>query len=430
MKKIIFFMLCLSLLASNISEAKIIVYKESDLKITADGEAYIKNTAKNFDDAKSLDDSTSCDYWYNYIKLGLTTKGVDWTARFQLKLEDMRDDDYAVAGDRKDAVMGVEEACLDYRFPNLPFFCKAGRWEQSFGTEMFYGDENDTGLMFGYKTTDTLIFTIGHFTNKETRQKRKDYNMSFIKADVQPYKRTRVSAFLVCVSEDVGYDDRHPKRTHDVRLYNLGIYFKGEINDFDLELEGNRQFGSCRDYVDEKNAVEEIDYKGYAVTTKVGMKIGNLKPAISLGYGSGDSMHYKKGKAYVGYASDYEPDNIVIDNGLARGSRDTISNLMFMRFDVRIKANDKLTIIPGIGYYRHIKEIDVYDYVNVDDTKKKKLVGLSDKIGTEIDLGIKYVIDKYIYFRFSQGYLFADEGIGIKNPDNAWKTEANVTVRF
>ncbi|MDL1968000.1 MAG: hypothetical protein LWW97_05475 [Deltaproteobacteria bacterium] len=145
MKKIIFFMLCLSLLASSISEAKIRLYKKSDLKITADGEAYIKNTAKNFDDAKSLDDSTSCDYWYNYIKLGLTTKGVDWTARFQLKLEDMRNDDHAVAGDSKDAVMGVEEASLDYGFPDLPFFCKAGRWEQSFGTELFYGDENNAG---------------------------------------------------------------------------------------------------------------------------------------------------------------------------------------------------------------------------------------------------------------------------------------------
>ncbi len=57
-------------------------------------------------------------------------------------------------------------------------------------------------------------------------------------------------------------------------------------------------------------------------------------------------------------------------------------------------------------------------------------MGTSDKIGTEIDLGIKYKINKYISFKFAQGYLLADNGIGIKDPDNAWKTEAKVTVKF
>jgi|LGVD01.1.fsa_nt_gb hypothetical protein len=430
MHNFIVFVCCLSILTVNSASAKIEVYRRSDLEVSIDTKAYFKNTARNFDNCDSLRNSKIYDYWHNYVKLGITAKGSDWKTRFRLNFENMRDDDHAVMGDHQDGVIEIEEAFLGYRFPDLPFFCKAGRWEQSFGTEMFYGDENDTGLMFGYRAADTLIFTLGHFTNKETKRKRKDHNMSFIKADVQPHKRTKVSAFLVCVSEDVGYDERHPKRRHDVRLYNLGIYCKAKIDDFDLELEGNRQFGSCRDYVDEKDAIEKIDYKGYAVSAKGEVKIGNLRPAIILGYGSGDRRHYKKGKAYVGYASDYEPDNIVIDNGLAIGSRDTISNLMFIRFDLCIKADDKLTIIPGIGYYRHVKEIEVYDYVNVDDKKTKELVGLSDRIGTEIDLGLKYVINRYVYFRFSHGYLFTDEGIGIKNPDNAWKIEANVTVRF
>jgi len=420
MKKIIFFVLCLILLINNAAKAEIGVYKRNDLEIKIDTKIYSKNTTKNFDDVKSLYNTESYDYWYNYIDFGVTAKGMGWKARLKLFSEDIPNDDSSVTEDDGNDEVEIEEAFLDYRFLNLPFFFKAGLWEQSFGTEMFYGDESNTGLMFGYEISDNFMFSIGCLTNKESKR---NHNISFIKTDAELDKENNLSAFLVYVREDIGYDANHPKRTHDVRLYNFGINFKDKIDNFELELEGNKQFGSCRDYVNEKKRIKKINYKGYALMAKGGMKIGSINPAITLGYGSGDRTHRTKDDAFVGYKSDYEPDNIVIDNGLASGSRDTISNLMFMRLDVRIKVGDKLSIIPGIGYYRHVKEIDVKD-------KNRIVVGSSDRIGTEIDLSIIYRINKYICFKFVQGYLFASEGIGIKDPDNAWKAETKLTFKL
>jgi len=118
----------------------------------------------------------------------------------------------------------------------------------------------------------------------------------------------------------------------------------------------------------------------------------------------------------------YEPDNIVIDEKLA-GTNDTITNLQFIRLDVPVKAGDKLTITPGIGYYEHVEEVDVEDENGV-------VVGKSDKIGVEADLKIKYEFNKYASFQFTQGFLFADDGIGIDDPDNVWKSEVKMAIEF
>ena len=322
----------------------------------------------------------------------------------------MSDDAASVVADGEDGELEIEEAFLNYRFPDFPFFFQVGRWGQSFGTEMFYGDTNDTGVMLGFKAGDILTFTIGNFTLTETKDGREDHDMSFIKAEAKFDKKNNLSAFLVNTREDTA---------NDINLYNLGINYKGKIDNLGLELEGNKQFGSYTD----ADGVTKIDYEGYAMMGKVSMKMGNLKPGITLGYGSGDDdPNDKEVSNYVGYDADYEPDNIVIDEKLA-GTNDTISNLMFARLDVPVKATDKLTITPGIGYYKHVENVDVKD-------KTGTVVGTSDKIGTEIDLGIKYKINKYISLKFAQGYLLADDGIGIKDPDNAWKTEAKVTVKF
>ena len=39
-------------------------------------------------------------------------------------------------------------------------------------------------------------------------------------------------------------------------------------------------------------------------------------------------------------------------------------------------------------------------------------------------------VPKYVLFRFKGGYLFVDEGTGISDPDNAWKTETSIRVDF
>jgi hypothetical protein len=388
-----------------------VLYKKDDLTVTMDTKIVAEYNVQNFTKkSDSLFDSKSYDYWDNYINFGITAKATDWKARFKVELSDMSDDAASVVADGEDGELEIEEAFLNYRFPDFPFFFQVGRWGQSFGTEMFYGDTNDTGVMLGFKAGDILTFSAGNFTLTETKDGREDHDMSFIRADAKFDKKNKLSVFLVMAREDTA---------DDINLYNLGINYKGKIDNLGLELEGNKQFGSYTD----ADGVTKIDYEGYAMMGKVSMKMGNLKPGITLGYGSGDDdPNDKEVSNYVGYSADYEPDNIVIDEYLA-GTNDTISNLMFARLDLPIKATDKLTITPCIGYYKHVEDVNVED-------KTGTVVGTSDKIGTEIDLGIKYKINKYISFKFAQGYLLADNGIGIKDPDNAWKTEAKVTVKF
>lgn len=388
-----------------------VLYKKDDLTVTMDTKIVAEYNVQNFTKkSDSLFDSKSYDYWENEVNLGITAKGTDWKARFKILIEDMSDDAAYVVADGEDGELEIEEAFLNYRFPDSPFFFQVGRWGQSFGTEMFYGDTNDTGVMLGFKAGDILTFSVGNFTLTETKHDKEDHNMSFIRADAKFDKKNNLSAFLVNTREDTA---------NDINLYNLGLNYKGKLGNIGLKLEGNKQFGS---YMAD-DGVTEIDYEGYAMMGKVSTKMGNLKPGITLGYGSGDDgKDPKKHKAFVGYSADYEPDNIVTDEYLA-GTNDTISNLVFARLDLPIKATDKLTITPGIGYYKHVEDVNVED-------KTGTVVGTSDKIGTEIDLGIKYKINKYISFKFAQGYLLADNGIEIKDPDNAWKTEAKVTVKF
>ena len=388
-----------------------VLYKKDDLTVTMDTEIVAEYNVQNFTKkSDSLFDSKSYDYWDNYINFGITAKATDWKARFKVELSDMSDDAASVVADGENSELEIQEAFLNYRFPDFPFFFQVGRWGQSFGTEMFYGDTNDTGVMIGFKAGDILTFSVGNFTLTETKEGREDHDMSFIKAEAKFDKKNNLSAFFVNTREDTA---------DDIDLFNLGINYKGKFANLGFELEGNKQFGS---YID-ADGVTKIDYEGYAMMAKVSTKMGNLKPGITLGYGSGDDdPNDKEESNYVGYSADYEPDNIVIDEYLAE-TNDTISNLMFARLDLPIKATDKLTITPGIGYYKHVEDVNVED-------KTGTVVGTSDKIGTEIDLGIKYKINKYISFKFAQGYLLADDGIGIKDPDNAWKTEAKVTVKF
>ena len=396
-----------------------VLYKKDDLTVTMDTEIVAEYNVQNFTKkSDSLFDSKSYDYWDNYINFGITAKATDWKARFKVELSDMSDDAASVVADGEDGELEIQEAFLNYRFPDFPFFFQVGRWGQSFGTEMFYGDTNDTGVMIGFKAGDILTFSAGNFTTTETKEGREDHDMSFIRADAEFDKKNNLSLFLVMAREHTAYDPASPD-DHDKDVYNLGLNYKGKLGNIGLELEGNKQFGS---YID-ADGVTKIDYEGYAMMAKVSTKMGNLKPGITLGYGSGDDdPNDKEESNYVGYSADYEPDNIVIDETLAE-TNDTISNLMFARLDLPIKATDKLTITPGICYYKHVEDVDVED-------KTGTVVGTSDKIGTEIDLGIKYKINKYISFKFAQGYLLADDGIGIKDPDNAWKTEAKVTVKF
>ena len=421
--KSIIVVFCLSLLVSNAAEARMRLYKKDDLKVTMDTRLKAKNAAKNYCDTDSLHDSESYDYWYNYIDLGMTARGTDWMARLKLHLSDMRDDDHALTGDDEDGELWMDEAFLKYKFPNNPFFFVVGRSEQSFGTKMFYGYEYDTGLTFGYEPNDMFALTVGRFVNKETRWKREDHDMSFVKGDVELNEKNSLLVFLVHVGEHTDYDANHPKRKHDRSLYNLGINFKGKINNVDFEVEGNKQFGSYRDYVNVEGEVKKINYKGYAMMAKGHMAIGRFRPEITIGYGSGDNCRDTEQKAFIGYEPYYQPDNIVIDDGLAHGSGDTISNLEFVRFDIRIKCHGKLRITPGIGYYRHVKSVDVEDSAG-------RPVSSAKEIGTEVDINFHYRIDKYVLFRFNGGYLFADEGTGISDSDNAWKTETSIRVDF
>ena len=388
-----------------------VLYKKNDLTVAIDTKIEPEYKSMNFTKKNdSLFDSESYGYWDNEVDIGITAKATDWKARFAVKFEDMSSDAASVVGDKKDGELEIEEAFLNYRFPDFPFFFQVGRWGQSFGTEMFYGDTNDTGAMIGFNAGDILTFSAGGFTLTETKDDKEDHNMYFIKADAKFDKKNNLSAFLVNTREDTA---------DDIDLFNLGINYKGKFANLGFELEGNKQFGSYM----AADGVTEIDYEGYAMMGKLSTKMGNLKPGITLGYGSGDDdPNDKEESSYVGYSADYEPDNIVIDEKFA-GTNDTISNLMFARLDLPIKATDKLTITPGIGYYKHVEDVNVED-------KTGTVVGTSDKIGTEIDLCIKYKINKYISFKFAQGYLLADNGIGIKDPDNAWKTEAKVTVKF
>ena len=67
--------------------------------------------------------------------------------------------------------------------------------------------------------------------------------------------------------------------------------------------------------------------------------------------------------------------------------------------------------------------------MDVEDSAGRP-VSSAKKIGTEVDINFYYRIDKYVFFRFNGGYLFADEGIGIPDSDNAWKTETSISIDF
>ena len=75
------------------------------------------------------------------------------------------------------------------------------------------------------------------------------------------------------------------------------------------------------------------------------------------------------------------------------------------------------------GYYKHVKSVDIEDSAG-------RPVSSAKEIGTEVELNFHYRIDKYVLFRFNGGYLFADEGTGISDSDNAWKTETSIRVDF
>lgn len=419
MKKTIIFMICMSMIMTGAAIAGIELYDENDIKIVLDTEIAAEYNLQNFtDENDSLFNSKSHNYWDNKIIFGFTAKSTNWKSRFSLELSDMSDDDSSVVADGENGEIEIQDAFINYRFTDTPFFLQVGRWEQSFGTEMFYGDTWDTGAMLGFEAGDILTFTAGNFTTTETEDDREDHDMSFISADAKFGKKNNLSLFLVMIREDTKYDPTDPAE-HDIKLYNLGLNYKAKFGDIGVNLEGNKQFG---EYTDD-DGITDIDYKGYAMMAKVSLKIDKLKPGITMGYGSADdNPNDKKISSYVGYDSDYEPDNIVIDEKLA-GTNDTITNLQFIRLDVPVKAGDKLTITPGIGYYEHVEEVDVEDENGI-------IVGKSDKIGIEADLKIKYEFNEYASFQFTQGFLFADDGIGIEDPDNAWKSEVKMAIEF
>jgi hypothetical protein len=141
-----------------------VLYEKDDLTVTMDTKIAAEYNVQNFTKkTDSLFDSKSYDYWDNSINFGITAKTTDWKARFKIELSDISDDNASVVTDGKDGELEIKEAFLNYRFPDFPFFFQVGRWGQSFGTEMFYGDTNDTGAMIGFNAGDILTFSAGNF---------------------------------------------------------------------------------------------------------------------------------------------------------------------------------------------------------------------------------------------------------------------------
>ena len=87
-----------------------------------------------------------------------------------------------------------------------------------------------------------------------------------------------------------------------------------------------------------------------------------------------------------------------------------------IRLDTTVTMIENLEITPGIGFYKHDKNVIVKD-------KNGNMVGVSKDIGTELDLTVKYTANQYVTIKFVNAYLIADDGIGVKNPANAWKSE-------
>ncbi len=384
------------------------ICEEDDVVFSTATDISIEYKILNYKRNKMLleNNGRSYDYWYNKINLSLTAHYENWMSRIKLSFENFSDEYSSTVADRRDGRLVIENGYIDY---NNGFLIRVGLWDISFGTEVFYGDTENTGAMWGYDF-DSFRITAGTFKRRETKEYRNDENMFFLRGDLNSEGEPRLSFYNISIIQE---------KDNKINLHNIGIHYEDKFENYHIMLEGNKQLGFYRIYGDD---VRKIDYTGYAIIASGSYNKESIAFKITLGFGSGDDnpddgRDNKYNGSYIGKfdEADYEPDNIVIDDNLAN-TNDTVSNLLFVRLDTTMTFTENLKIIQGIGFYQHSKDVIVED-------RNMNKVGVSKDIGTELDLTIKYSVNQYVKIKFVNAYFIADDGIGVKNPENAWKSE-------
>lgn len=187
--------------------------------------------------------------------------------------------------------------------------------------------------------------------------------------------------------------------------HTLGGRLWGKIgaSDFDYDVEGAYQFGE----------VGAGDVSAFMVASQLGYTFTQVggKPRLFVGF------DYASGDKETG--GDVETFNQLFPLGHAYfGWIDQVGRQNIIDFSVgfTIKPVAALTIDLQLHYFLRAEDTDAL-YNAGGGVARAPGVGLSDEIGTEIDLLIKYQIDRHMEVSFGYSHLFAGDFISESGPD-------------
>lgn len=369
----------------------LLIYNKNDLSIHISGSLETEYIVRNFSEAGDLAENGGppFDYREDEAEIGIEANSGKWSSAFSVSIEDMSDDDHSTT--EESGEIEVKEAYIDY---DSGFRFRTGRWETTFGSEIFFSEES-SGIMVGW-ANNRFSSSGGYFTLQETEAERIDHTMSYLMAGYAQ-KGVSVSVYDILIHESQPSSDE--PEDYIKSLHNLAIHIEGESDTVSFMLEGNRQFGEY--YNADANTC--ADYKGFAILAECRLNLSRFAPGVIVGYGSGeDGETASEVNAYQSFDSGLSiNDLIVIEEGLT-GSEETLSDISVIRIDSAIYPVNNLVFLPGIAYYRKTGTAD------------------NKNIGTEVDLFVEYDFNAYFNGTAGAGYLFAENGAGINDPSDAW----------
>lgn len=345
------------------------------------------------------------------------------------------------AGETKQGAFNIIEGWILHKGSGLigiPAGIKVGHMPLSLGNQLFFkhtifGD--DAIVLFMDPTKELHIAALTAKLSEGTTTVNDDAN-AYVGLFVYKTKDFNVSGDVTYVNDQAnGLSSATAIVTaaKGTTLWNYGL--RGDVTvaglgiKADIEMQGGESKWDSGVRNSTQTAAGDIKHKGYAYLVGLSYKLDPVKLSLDYAYGSGDDNSTDtSNKTFVTALSDTNNYTYVYDYRAkaATGSTQTgIANTQYIKLGASAGLTKDLTAA-----------LDLY----VLNAAKKKAITLgtattkgdSKKIGTEVDVNIKYNVDKNLVYYVEGGYLFAGAfyDTAAKGADNAYAIRNGLALSF
>ncbi len=193
-------------------------------------------------------------------------------------------------------------------------------------------------------------------------------------------------------------------------LHNVEVHADGKFGMVAFKASADFQFGDAGALGDGGDA------EGYAVYGQAAADLGGAKVRVTAAYGTGEEgdadtqafLNFPSATMYTTFVDDYRM-------GGAGGSGRGITNNLYVGIGADANVTDKLSVKGDLWYIALAEDNPATN----DDT-----------VGWEIDAKATYKVTRNVQAWIHGGYLVADDGVGVADPDNAWATQGGLILSW